>query len=110
MTEDRLLTVQDVYNAINEHLAALDTLWPDGEHAPRKVNIVELIEGIKLRLVTRADQNATKYETPFEKAAKKITGTTADVTRPKKPEVKSADIGKSQMQLAHEAAQARMKK
>lgn len=109
MNEDRVLTVQDVYNVLAEHMAALDDLWPDGECAPRKVNIVELLDGIKLRLMQRAEKNATQYESPFKKAAKKITGSTTDVTRPKQ-EKPVEDTGKTSMQLAHEAAQARMRR
>ncbi len=117
LSEDHLLTVQDVYNVVTEHLNALDTLWPDSEQfGPRKIHIVELIDGIKLKLAAKAEKNATKYESPFEKAARKITGTTRDVTRPTTPREEAMGAApntgqsKSAMQLAHEAAQARMKK
>lgn len=109
--DDRHLSVQDVYNVVAEHLVALDQLWPDAEpHGPRKVHIVELIDAIKLKLVMVAEKNASRYESPFEKAAKKITGTTATaVTRPRvDAPVVSAD--KTAMQLAHEQAQARMRR
>lgn len=113
MSEDQLITVQDVYNVIAEHLNALDTLWPDHElHGPRKVHIVELIDAIKLRLVERAEKNASRYESVFDKAAKKITG--AKLARPQHgDDSKNQTPGgpsKSAMQEAHEAAQARMNK
>lgn len=107
--DDRHLSVQDVYNVVAEHLVALDQLWPENEmHGPRKIHIVELIEAIKLKLAMTAEKNASRYESPFEKAAKKITGTSM-APKPR-PEQAPAEQGKSAMQLAHEAAQARMKK
>ncbi len=110
MTDDRLLTVQDVYNALAEHMNKLDQLWPDSEpHGPRKVHIVELFDAIKLRLVERARKNAERYESPFEKAAKKITGTTRDVSKPVAPAAIPPE-GKTAMQLAHEEAKSRMRR
>ena len=108
MTEPHL-SVDDVYNVINEHMSHLDTLWPDSDQfGPRKVHVVELIDAIKLRLCQIAEKNANRYESAFEKAARKITGTTKKaVERPKEQPVISAD--KSAMQLAHEAAQSRMR-
>lgn len=111
MNIDRLLSVQDVYNVIMEHMRHLDTLWPEGdERGPRKVDIVELLEGIKLRLVQVAEKNAEAQESAFEKAARKITGA---VSKPaSEPHVKPHDMSqnaKSAMQLAHEAAQSRIK-
>lgn len=113
MSEDQLITVQDVYNVIAEHLNALDALWPDSElHGPRKVHVVELIDAIKLRLVERAEKNATRYESAFEKAAKKITG--SKQYRPPSDDLKNQQAAdaptKSAMQQAHEAAQARVKR
>ena len=113
MSEERLITVQDVYNVIAEHLNALDALWPDHElHGPRKVHIVELIDAIKLRLIDRADKNASKYESIFDKAAKKLTGSKSPYRPAAKEEPSQAAAGpeKSAMQIAHEAAQARMKR
>ncbi len=107
---DLVLRIEDVYNAINEHMNHLDNLWPDADmHGPRKILIVELIEAIKLKLCMVAEKNMTRYETPFDKAARKITGTqTKPTVRPeKKPEPVSTD--KTTMQLAHEAAQARIR-
>lgn len=111
MSEDRLITVQDVYNVIAEHMQALDTLWPDSEQfGPRKVHIVELIDAIKLRLIARAEKNANRYESPFEKAAKKITGSTDKFEAQAQKSQQPAITGKSAMQLAHEAAQTRIKR
>ncbi len=111
MQDDRLITVQDVYNVVAEHMSALDTLWPETDmHGPRKVHIVELIDGIKLGLVKRAEKNASLYESPFEKAAKKITGTARDIARPKPPTTAVVAEGKTAMQLAHEQAQSRMRR
>jgi hypothetical protein len=109
--DDRLLTVQDVYNVIAEHMSALDHLWPDHDiHGPRKIHLVELIDGIKLKLIARAEKNATKYEGAFEKAARKITGSKWEPPKSKEEKPIEANVGKSQMQLAHEAAQARIRK
>lgn len=114
MTQDEYtISVQDVLNVISEHMASLDQLWPDSEiHGARKVHIVELIDGIKLGLIKRAEKNINKYESPFEKAAKKITGTGRDFA--KIQATTDATIAgtpsKTAMQLAHEAAQARMKR
>ncbi len=111
MTQDDegSITVQDVYNVITEHLHALDTLWPDSDqHGPRKIHIVELLDAIKLRLIQRAEKNASRYESAFEKAAKKITG-----SRPKFESAKGEVVqepAKSAMQIAHEASQARIRK
>lgn len=106
-TDDRLITVQDVYNTIAEHLHMLDKLWPEGERfGPRKVHIVELLDAIKLRLVQRAETNANRYETPFEKAAAKITGAGKMMPAP----APDATAGRTSMQQAHEEAKARMKR
>jgi hypothetical protein len=113
IADDRLLSIQDVYNVVSEHMNALDHLWPDSEpHGPRKVHIVEIIDGIKLKLVQRAEKNASKYESPFEKAAKKITGTTAKFEPRPGHQSPKAEMPseKTAMQIAHEAAQSRMKK
>lgn len=108
--DDFFISVQDVYNVIAEHMNKLDELWPEADiHGPRKVHIVELLDAIKLRLVARAEKNANKYESPFERAAKKITGSEKPVIRPKIGSP-AAPEGKTAMQLAHEAAQARIKK
>lgn len=103
------LSVQDVYNVIGEHLKALDVLWPDGQdmHPPRKVHVVELIDAIKLRLTQVAERNMTRYESPFEKAAKKITG--VDLRSQPKPILQAAIDGKSELQTAHEAMRARIR-
>lgn len=105
-----VLRIDDIYNVITEHLSHLDSLWPDAEtHGPRKVMIVELIEAIKLKLCMIAEKNMTRYESPFDKAARKITGTQI---KPKvsPPETKPPVTGdKTSMQLAHEAAQARIR-
>jgi hypothetical protein len=75
MENERLISVQDVYNVIREHLAALDNLWPeDQRYGPRRVTIIELIEGIKLRLIQRAEKNANQYVSPLQKAAQKALG------------------------------------
>lgn len=108
--DDRHLSVQDVYNVVTEHLNALDTLWPDAEQfGPRKVHVVELIDAIKLKLAMVAEKNASKYESPFQKAANKITGG-APVARPKHENTSAVPETKSAMQLAHEEAKARMKR
>ncbi len=112
MSDDRHLSIQDVYNVIAEHMNKLDELWPDTEiHGPRKVHIVELIDAIKLKLSMVAEKNATRYESPFEKAAKKITGVDKLSRQPERqpPKVEAAQQ-KTTMQLAHEAAQSRMKR
>lgn len=109
MTEPRdpngpLLTVQDVHNTFREHMIALDQLWPDTERfGPRKVHIVELLDAIKLRLVQKAEKNLDKYAGPFERAAEKIMGKPAAT----KPTEMEPATGKTAMQMAHEAAQAR---
>jgi hypothetical protein len=103
--------VQDVQNVIAEHMNHLDHMWPDSEpHGPHKVNIVELIDAIKLRLIQRAEKNASRYESPFERAARKITGTPSPkaATMPKQEE--SPTNTKSAMQLAFEASRDRMRK
>lgn len=99
-----LITVQDVHNAIAEHMKALDELWPDDDRfGPRKVHIVELIDGIKLRLTQRAEANLNRYVSPFEKAASKLMG-----PAPALPPREAGPMeGKTAMQLAHEQAQAR---
>lgn len=108
MNDDYLISVQDVQNVIAEHMSKLDELWPDSEiHGPRKVHMVELIDAIKLRLIFRAEKNASRYESAFEKAAKKITG--LDKMPQSKPPIPEPP-GKTAMQIAHEAAQARMKR
>lgn len=113
MTDDQLITVQNVVNVIAEHMNKLDELWPDSEQfGPRKVHIVELIDAIKLRLIQQAEKNANRYESAFERAAKKITGTTRDLSKTKpqlKPPEPAKPAEKTAMQLAHEAAQSRMR-
>jgi hypothetical protein len=107
---EKLITVQDVYNVVTEHMNALDNLWPDHDmHGPRKVHIVELIDAIKLRLIQCAERNANRHETPFEKAAKKVTGSTAVIAPREEPSREVVSTGKSAMQLAHEEAKARMR-
>lgn len=111
---EHLLSVDDVYKVVQEHLSALDKQWPDNEppgsgNTPNKVHVVELIEGIKLKLSMLAEKNMTRHESAFDRAARKITGghhlpTTPDPVKP--PELNQ----KTAMQLAHEAAQARMKR
>ncbi len=109
MAIDYNLSVDNVYNAFMEHMTKLDELWPDSEpHGPRKVLIVELIDAIKLRLIMQAEKNSARYESPFEKAAKKITGYKEPI--PRKEQVKEDSTGgKTAMQTAHEAAKARIK-
>jgi hypothetical protein len=106
---DHLLSVNDVYNVIAEHMIALDTLWPDGEAPPRKVHVVELIDGIKLKLAAMAEKNANRYESPFESAARRVTGHAKIPLRDERPPPPQDTGTKSAMQLAHEAAKARMK-
>ncbi len=111
-SEDRdpngpLITVQEVHNAIREHLVALDQLWPDSDRfGPRKVHIVELIDAIKLRLIQRAEANISRYVSPFERAATKIMGKppapTAGPVSTMPPE------GKSAMHVAMEEARGRI--
>lgn len=112
MNPEYILTVDDVYRVVQQHLAALDKEWPDNEPVgsgaiPTKKQVVELIEGIKLRLAQTAEDNLNRHDSPFERAAKKIMGTPAKapVEAPKPPELNQ----KTAMQLAHEAAQARMR-
>ncbi len=110
MYNDKLLSVQDVDNTIAEHMNKLDELWPEHDlHGPRKVHIVELIDAIKLRLHQRAQKAADKYESPFEKAHKKISGRPNVETRNKREEQEAPLQTKTAMQLAHEEARARMK-
>lgn len=107
MSNEYILTVDNVYNIVDEHMNKLDELWPDAEpHGPRKVHIVELIDAIKLRLIQQAEKNAARYESAFEKAAKKITGYKEPVQKKDEPPVPN---GKTAMQMAHDAAQARIK-
>ncbi len=90
-------------------MAALDTLWPDADIAgPRKVHVVELIDAIKLRLCDRARKNGERYESPFERVARKATG----VGPRKEPEPSKPleSQGKTALQLAHEEAKARMRR
>lgn len=116
--DDKHLSIQDVYNVIAEHMTKLDVLWPDSElHGPRKVHIVELIDAIKLKLAMVAEKNMTRYESPFEKAAKKITGTSVKPTvRPsdqfgsQQDQKSEQQMNKTAMQMAHEQAQARMRR
>lgn len=115
------LAVVDVDNAIAEHMAALDKIWPDGlppgsGEIPSKIHIVELIDAIKLRLHSQAERNVNRYESPFERAAKKITGLTAREKAERALQAKldaaipSEPTGKSAAQLAHEQAQARIRR
>jgi len=93
--QEGAVTVTDIYNAFAEHLTKLDELWPDSEKwGPPKVCIVELLDGIKFRLIQKAEDNATREVTAFERAARKITG--YDPTRVlKKDEEKPLEIGAS---------------
>ncbi len=110
--DDRLITVQDVYNTIREHLGMLDALWPEGErYGPRKVHIVELIDAIKLRLIQRAEKNAARSENGFERAAARITGVghyKAPPEKELKPIPDAPPEAVSPMEQAHRDAQARM--
>lgn len=119
-TADYPLSVQDVDNAVAEHMKALDELWPDhlppgSAEIPDKKNMVELIDAIKLRLHRQAEKNLDRYESPFERSAKKITGITAREKAERDLQAKLASAtpepagGKSAMQLAHEEAQRRMR-
>ncbi len=111
MSDDRHLSISDVYNVVAEHMAKLDELWPDSEiHGPRKVHIVELIDAIKLKLAMVADKNASRYESPFERAAKKITGVSLQQPSRQVQKDEPPPQQKTAMQQAHEAARARMSK
>lgn len=73
--EDRLVTVRDVEAVIREHLAQLDKLWPETErYGCRKIHVVELLDGIKLKLYMRAEKNAQSNLSAFELAARRVTG------------------------------------
>lgn len=111
MVNDYILSVQDVYNAVSEHMAALDKSWPDGSAAPAKVHIVEIIDGIKLRLIQTAEKNMNRYESPFDKAARKATGLDKKAPLPHtQPQEQVPGGAKTAMQLAHEAAQNRVRR
>jgi hypothetical protein len=108
--EGYLVSVQDIHNAVREHLCALDELWPDAEPfgKPRKVQVVELIDGIKLRLIQRADANMNRYISPFEKAAGKLLGPSPSRTMPLDTPPAATPEGKTAMQTAMEDARARI--
>ena len=112
MSDERLISVQDVYNTVREHMRMLDELWPEGErYGPRKVHIVELIDAIKLRLIQRAEKNASQSENVFERAAARITGVSqykAPADTPLKPIPDAPAETISPMEQAHRDAQARM--
>ncbi len=73
--EERLITVRDVEAVIRDHLAQLDTLWPDTErYGCRKIHVVELLDGIKLKLYMKAEKNAQTGISSFEQAARRVTG------------------------------------
>lgn len=119
-TPEYPLSVVDVDNAVAEHMAALDAIWPDGlppgsSGIPSKVHVVELIDAIKLRLHAQAERNVNRYESPFERAAKKITGVTAREKAERAVQAKMEQVapeitGKSAAQIAHEQAQARIRR
>ena len=80
--EDRLVTQQDIDAVIREHLASLDVSWPESERfGPPKGAIVELIQGIKLRLYMRAEKNANKHVSAFTAAARRVTGYDPNTSR-----------------------------
>jgi hypothetical protein len=98
-----VLTINDVENAIKEHLLALDVLWPDHDQfGPRKVHVVEIIEGIKLKLHQLAQENNVRSENSFMRAARKITNSPKELPRVKEPE--PVPEQKSEMQLKFEKA------
>ena len=108
-----ILSVQDVDNVLRSHMQILDKFWPDhlppgsGE-IPNKVSIVELFDAIRLRLNQIAEKNATRMDSPFEKAAKRIKGHSS-VAAPKPP-LHDDPTAKTAMQIAHEEARARMRR
>ncbi len=102
---EQLLSIKDVYGVISEAMSKVDELYPEIDARPRKVHVIELLDGIKLRLAQRAEKNADRYQSPFEKAAAKITGHKPNI--PKNEELVPAPPGP--MQAAYEAAKARIK-
>lgn len=100
-----MLTIDDIENVVKTHLGYLDNLWPDHEQfGPRKIHLVELIEGIKLRLHQIAESNVRKSESVYERAARRITNSQKEVPRVKEPE--PIVEAKSEMQIAHEKSRA----
>lgn len=73
--QDRHLTIEDVQASFQTHMLALDALWPESErYGPRKINIVELLDGIRLDLHKRAKAAQERHFSAFEHAAHRITG------------------------------------
>ncbi len=105
MSSEQLLSMRDVYGVISEHMTKLDDLYPEPDSRPRKVHVIELLDAIKLRLAQRAEKNADRYQSPFEKAASKITGHKPAI--PKSEDLQPVPPGP--MQAAYEAAKSRIK-
>lgn len=105
-----ILSIDDVYGVITDHMQKLDVLWPDnlppgsGE-IPNKIHVIELLDAMKLRMAQVAERNTHRHETAFERAAKKITGGNKPISKPA-PE---PEASKTATQMAYEAAKARMK-
>lgn len=101
--QEFILSVEDVDRVVRNHLHHLDSQWPDSEtFGPRKVHIVELIDGIRLGLHEVAKNNMARNDSAFEKAARKITNSKREL--PKEPVVEQVPEVKSDMQIAFEKA------
>jgi len=112
MSEDQegSITVRDVYNAFNEAMNGLDHLWPDSDRfGPRKVHMVELLDGIKLKLIQTAEANALKHVSAFQAAARKITGYDPKRKRNVEPVEEELTIGPTSAEK-HQAAKDRIAK
>lgn len=101
--DEFILTIDDIENVVKTHLGYLDKLWPDTDQfGPRKVHLVELVDGIRLKLHQVAESNLRRNESAFEKAARKITNSKKELPKLKAPE--PIPEAKSDMQIAHEKA------
>lgn len=113
---EHILSIEDVDKMFHEGMNALDHAWPDGETPPAKFNVVELIDSIRFRLHQTAERNMHQGESAFERAAKRITGVAAqeraaaEVKKYEDSFLSPTVGGKSEAQLQHEAAQARIRR
>jgi len=99
--QEFILSVDNIDRVVREHLTYLDKQWPEGESAPRKVHIVELIDGIRLKLHLVAKNNLAQHESAFERSARKITNTQKE---PRLEEPEALTEAKSEMQVKFEKA------
>ena len=73
---DFTISVVDVDNAHRNVRDSLDKLWPEATtRPPSKSQMIGILSDLRLTLLKQATANIRRLESPFMKAAMRITGT-----------------------------------